>query len=271
MKKVISILLVLVTLLAFTACSNATDEKTIVVGASSTPHAEILRQCEDYITSKGYTLKIVEYSDYVQPNIALEDKSLDANYFQHEPYLTTFCEDQGYTDLVIVARVHFEPIGIYLGGKGTNFSSLKEGDKIAVPNDPTNCARALQLLESYGIIEIVNDNGFKTTVKDIDSKGLEIIDLSAESIAVRLPELAFAVINGNYAVDFGITDKLVAKEDPQSVSLKYYVNAIVCRKDNENSEKIKVLVEALKQQKVADYIKNSYDGFVLPYDAFYNN
>lgn len=271
MKKFLAILLVLVTLLSFSACSNTTDEKTIVVGASSSPHAEILRQCEDYIESKGYKLKIVEYSDYVQPNIALEDKSLDANYFQHEPYLTSFCKDHGYTDLVIVARVHFEPLGIYLGDKGNDFNSLKEGDQIAVPDDATNCARALQLLEAYGIIEIVNDNGFETTVNDIDSKGLKIIPLSAETIAARLPELAFAVINGNFAVDRKLTDKIVAQEDPQSVSLKYYVNAIVCREDNKDSEKINVLVEALKQQKVAEYIKNSYDGLVLPYEAFYNN
>lgn len=271
MKKFLTILLVLVTLLSFSACSNTTDEKTIVVGASSAPHAEILRQCEDYIESKGYKLKIVECSDYITPNIALEDKTLDANYFQHEPYLTSFCSDHKYTDLVVVAKVHFEPLGIYLGDKGNDFNSLKKGDQIAVPDDTTNCARALQLLAAYNIIEITNDKGLETTVRDIDSKGLEIIQMSAETIAIRLPELAFAVINGNYAVDFKITDKVVAQEDIESVEAKTCVNIVACRKDNENSEKIKVLVEALKQQKVADYINNTYEGRVLPYDEFYNN
>lgn len=271
MKKFLAILLVLVTLLSFTACNNGTDEKTIVVGASSAPHAEILRQCEEYIKSKGYTLKIVEYSDYVQPNIALEDKSLDANYFQHEPYLNTFCKDHGYTDLIVAAKVHFEPLGIYLGGKGKDFNSLKAGDQIAVPDDATNCARALQLLATYNVIEITNDKGLETTVKDIDSKGLEIIPLSAETIAARLDELSFAVINGNYAVDFKITDKVVAQEDSVSVAAKTYANIIACREDNKNSEKITVLIEALKQQKIADYITNSYNGLVLPYDEFFKN
>lgn len=265
MKKVLAIILVAVLSLSLCACNKATDEKTIVVGASTAPHAEILRECKDYIESKGYKLEIVEYADYVQPNIALEDKSLDANYFQHEPYLINFSSDHGYSDLIVATRVHFEPLGIYKGDKGTTLSALKAGDQIAVPDDATNCARALQLLAANGVIEITNDKGLETTVKDVDTKGLEIWQLSAESIAARLPELAFAVINGNYAVDFGITDKLVAQEDKNSEAYTTYANIVACRKDNENSEKIKVLVEALKQDKIANFITEKYNGAVVPF------
>lgn len=266
MKKVIIAILVLVLALsAFTGC-NKNNSKEIVVGASPSPHAEILKQCIPYIESKGFTLKIVEYADYVQPNIALEDGSLDANYFQHTPYLEQFSAEHNYTDLVSVLSVHFEPLGIYKGEKGLDINSLKQGDKIVVPDDPTNCARALQLLAAYNIITITSDKGLNTTVKDIDSKGLEIIPLEASAIAVQLPELSFAVINGNYAVDFGLKDKVVAQEKNTSLAAKTYANIVVCKEKDKNSDKIKVLIDALSQDSIKQFITNSYDGLVVPFN-----
>ena len=267
MKKVLVFVLVLVlALTAFAGCGQKND-KEIVVGASVAPHAEILKQCASYIESKGYTLKIVEFSDYIQPNISLEDGSLDANYFQHLPYLESFSSDHNYTDLVSVLKVHFEPLGIYKGTKGDTLANLKAGDKIAVPDDETNCARALQLLAAQKIITITNDKGLKTTVKDIDSKGLEIIPLEASAIAVQLPELAFAVINGNYAVDFGLQDKVVAQEESTSLAASTYANILVCKEKDKDSDKIKVLIDALKQDSVKDYITNTYGGLVVPFEA----
>lgn len=263
MKKITSLLLALVLVLsvfAFGGCAK--DEKTIKVGASPKPHAEILEQCRSYIESKGYKLEIVEFDDYVLPNTGTQDGTLDANYFQHLPYLLDF-NVKHKTDLVSVLDVHFEPLGIYQGGKGTTLANLKAGDKIAIPDDMTNGARALKLLEAQGVIKITNDKGLETTVKDVDAKGLDIIPLEAKFIAPQLPELAFAVINGNYAVVFNITDKVVASEGVESEAANTYGNILVVKKGNENSEKTQVLIEALKQQSVKDYIANNFGGRVV--------
>lgn len=266
MKKIISIVLVLILAVSFTACGQSNNkDKVIKVGASPVPHTEILEQCRSYIESKGYKLEIVEFTDYVLPNQSTYNGETDANYFQHIPYLDHF-NDSHDMNLVNVLKVHFEPLGIYQGGKGTTIDELKEGDKIAVPDDATNCARALQLLAKNNIISITNDLGLKTTIKDIDSNGYEIIALEAGNIAVQLPELTFAVINGNYAVDFKLIDKIVAQEDSSSIAAGTFANIIAVKPENKDTEKIKVLCEALQQDSVKEYIKNSYEGRVLPYE-----
>ena len=267
MKKFRNLLLTLLLVVAFiplVGCKK--DDKVITVGASPTPHAQILEQARSYIESKGYTLKIVEFSDYVQPNIALDDGSLDANYFQHEPYLQQFCESHN-MDLVSVAKIHFEPLGIYKGSKGTTLANLKTGDTILVPDDATNCARALQLLAANNVITISNDKGLDTTINDCDVKGLKITPLKADTISANLSEAAFAVINGNYALDWNIKDQLVAQEDSSSEAYDTFSNIIAVKAGNENSEKTKILVEALQQPNIAQYIEDTYDGVVIPYIA----
>lgn len=266
MKKLFSLVCVIVLfaicIFAFGGCG--TDPKKIVVGASSAPHAQILEQARAYLEEKGFTLEIVEYSDYVQPNIALNDGSLDANYFQHQPYLDGFNVDHK-MNLVSVLKVHFEPLGIYKGSKGTTISELSKGDKIALPDDATNCARALQLLDKYGIIRILNDKGLNTTVKDVDSKGLELIPLEAGAIAVQLPELSLAVINGNYAVDFNLTNDLVGQEDKNSQAYSQYANILVVKNGREKNAKTLALIEALTQDNIAEFIEKTYGGIVVPY------
>lgn len=251
-------------LISIASLAGCDDANTIKVGASPAPHAEILEQCKEYIESKGYKLKIVEYTDYVQPNVALHEGELDANFFQHEPYLNGFNSDHNY-NLKSVHKVHFEPLGIYRGDNGTSLSELTEGSKIAVPDDVTNCARALQLLQSYGVIEIINDKGYSTTINDCDTKGLNIIALEAGLISAQLPELSFAVINGNYAVDWDITDRLVGQENSSSNAYHNYANIIAVRSGDENSEKTKILIEALSQPEIATFISQTYGQAVVPY------
>ena len=273
MKKLLALFLALsITVFAFAGCGTG-DVKpsgdpliTIKVGASPTPHKEILEQCIPYLNENGYDLKIVEFTDYVLPNKALEGGDIDANYFQHKPYLDDQIKENDYA-FTSAYTSHFEPFGIYTGGEGTTFADLKAGDKIAIPDDLTNGARALQLLAANNVIEITNDKGLNTTVKDIDAKGLEIIELQASLIGTMLPELAFGVINGNYALDFDIVDKRVAYEESSSVAASTYANLLVVNTADIDSAKTKILVEALSQQSVKDYIKNSFDGLVLPYIA----
>ncbi|MEG2116715.1 MAG: MetQ/NlpA family ABC transporter substrate-binding protein [Clostridia bacterium] len=264
MKKLTSLLLAFVIILsvfAFGGCGDSS--KTIKVGASPSPHADILEQCRAYVESKGFKLEIVEFDDYVIPNTETEAGSLDANYFQHLPYLKDF-NIKHKTNLVSVLDVHFEPLGIYKGEKGTTLANLKKDDKIIIPDDMTNGARALKLLAANGVISITNDKGLETTVKDCDTKGLDIYPLKAKSIAAQLPEVAFAVINGNYAVDFKITDKVVASEDLNSEAAKTYGNVLVVKAGNEKKDKTQVLIDALSQQSVKDFITKTYGGRVVP-------
>ena len=271
MKKLLALLLVLsITICAFAGCGTGDVTPsgdpliTITVGASPTPHKQILEQCIPYLNEKGYDLEIVEFTDYHLPNLTLDGGDLDANYFQHEDYLQGQIKDHGYK-FTNVYRSHFEPLGIYAGGEGTTLDALKAGDKIAIPEDLTNCARALQLLDANGIIEITNDQGLNTTVNDIDAKGLDIITLEAKLIGTMLPELAFGVINGNYALDFDIMDKRVAYEDANSIDM--FINIIVVNTADKDSDKTKMLVEALSQQSIKDYISDTFGGAVLPYIA----
>lgn len=248
------------------------DEKTIVVGASSTPHAEILEQVKDVLKDKGYTLKIKIFDDYVLPDTALEQGDLDANYFQHEPYLIDFNRQNG-THLVAVDKIHYEPLGLY--GKNVTKEDYaaqgKTGKKIIIPSDGSNCTRALFVLGQEGFITL--KDGVKASDslsdKDIaDKNGNEIILAEASIIPAQLKESAdgtLAVINGNYALAAGLNVKdALASENAESEAALLYANIIAVKAGNENAEKIKVLVAALKTKAVYDYIVRAYSGAVLP-------
>lgn len=269
MKRIISsaaaILLAAALILSAAGCGKS-DDKTIIVGASVTPHAEILREAAKVLEADGYTLDIREFSDYIQPNTALEDGTLDANYFQHTHYLDNFNQENG-THLAAVAQIHYEPFGVY-PGKTASLDAIADGAVIAVPNDGTNEARALKLLEVLGFIKLKADAGFTATVLDIaeNPKNLVIQEIEAAQLARSLQDVDLAVINGNYALQAGLnaaTDAL-AVEDPGSESAKTYANVIVVKEGNENSEAIKALAAALQSDAVRDFINNTYNGAVLP-------
>ena len=266
MKKTIAIVLVAVLALGLLAgCGKKADDKTITVAASPTPHAEILKVAGEVLAKEGYTLKVTEYSDYVVPNNVVEDGEMDANYFQHVPYLETFNAENG-THLVSVAMVHYEPFGIYPGTKNA-ISDLAAGDKIAIPNDGSNRARALLLLEAQGLITLKEGAGMEATVLDIvENNGLEIIEMEAAQIAGVRDSVALAVINGNYALLAGLNvgKDALASEDPESVSATTYANVLVVKEGNENSEKIQALKKALLSEEVKNYMIETYSGAVVP-------
>ena len=266
MKKIIALTLALVLALGLVACGAKTDDKTITVAASSTPHAEILAVAKEVLAKDGWTLNVTEYADYVVPNNVVEDGEMDANYFQHQPYLDTFNAENG-THLVTVAAVHYEPFGIYAGTKSA-IADLAAGDKIAVPNDGSNRARALLLLEAQGLIKLTEGVGMEATVLDIaeNALGLEIYEMEAAQIAGVLDSVAMGVINGNYALAAGLnagTDAL-ATEDAASISATTYANILVVKEGNEKAEKIEALKKALLSAEVKDFINNTYSGAVVP-------
>lgn len=266
MKKILSLVLaavLLVSALCLTSCGADKTEK-IVVGASSTPHAEILEQCRSALKEKGYELEIKIYDDYVLPNTATEDGDLDANYFQHVPYLTDFNANNG-THLVSVAAVHYEPFGLY-AGTSKSIEGLPAGAKIAIPNDGSNEARALFLLEACGLIKLKPGTGFTATKQDIaEDNGYEIVEMVAAVIPSCLDSVNLAVINGNYAIGAGlkIADAL-ATEDKESEAAKTYGNVLVVKEGNENKESIKALVEVLKSEEISKFINEKYAGAVVP-------
>ena len=267
MKKTIAIILTLVLALSLAACgSGNADDKTITVAASPTPHAEILKVAAEVLAKEGWTLEIKEYTDYVQPNNVVEDGEIDANYFQHVPYLDTFNADNG-THLVSVAMVHYEPFGIYAGTKSA-IADLAEGDKIAIPNDGSNRARALLLLEAEGIIKLKDGIGMDATDLDIveNPLNLDIVQMEAAQIANVRDSVALAVINGNYALQAGLnagTDAL-AVEDAESISATTYANVLVVKEGNEENEKIQALIKAVLSEEVKTYINETYSGAVVP-------
>lgn len=265
-KKILNTLLVLgIVATVLAGCGKEKDDKVIKVGATPTPHAEILKVIEDNLAEKGYTLEIVEYNDYVLPNNATESGELDANYFQHQPYLDDFNAENG-THLVSVADVHFEPFGIY-AGKTKSLEELKEGAVVAVPNDTTNEARALLLLEAQGLITLKEDAGITATIADIveNPLNLEIKELEAAQVARTVSDVDIACINGNYAAEAGysISDAL-ATESADSLAAQTYANIVVVKEGNEDSDKTKALVEAILSDEVKDYINSQYGGGVVP-------
>ena len=250
---------------AESGASGAEGDKLITVGASPSPHAEILEAAKEALKAEGYELKIVEYTDYVQPNLALESKSLDANYFQHLPYLENFNKERG-TKLVSVAAIHYEPFGIY-AGKSSNLAEIKDDAKIAVPNDVTNEARALLLLADQGLITLKDNTDINATKQDIveNPHNIEIVEVEAAQVPRSLQDVDFGVVNGNFAIASGlkVADAL-ATEAADSVAAKTYANIITVREGDENSEKTKALVKALQTAEIKQFIENKYQGAVVP-------
>ncbi len=265
MKKIAVIVLCLALVLSLGACAKKND-KVITVAASPTPHAEILKAAAKVLEKDGWTLEVKEYSDYVVPNNVVEDGEIDANYFQHQPYLDTFNAENG-THLVSVAQVHYEPFGIYAGTK-SSIADLEDGDKIAIPNDGSNRARALLLLEANGIITLKKGVGMQATRVDIVDKSVnvEIEEMEAAQIPKVLDSVALAVINGNYALQAGLSveKNAIASEDPDSVSAQTYANVLVVKEGNEESEKTLALKKALLSDDVRAYINETYSGSVVP-------
>ncbi|MDN6639173.1 MAG: MetQ/NlpA family ABC transporter substrate-binding protein [Tetragenococcus sp.] len=242
------------------------DNETITVGASSTPHAEILNQAEDELADEGYDLEVEVFDDYVLPDQALADGDLDANYFQHEPYLDNF-NDENDTDLVPAAQIHFEPLGLY-PGQTESIDDLEDGAEIAIPNDATNGARALLLLEEAGLIELSDDSGVTATTQDIEEnpKDLEITELEASQIARTVEDVDLAVINGNYAVEggFDVQDDALEIEEEGSEAADTYANIVAVRNGDEDDPAIEALIEAMQSDQVKDYMDEEYQGAVVP-------
>ena len=237
----------------------------LTVAASPTPHAEILNQAKDLLAEKGIELEVVEFTDYVQPNLVVDAGDIDANYFQHTPYLDSFNEEQG-TALVSAGAVHYEPLGIY-PGKSSDLANIPEGATIVVPNDTTNEARALMLLEVNGIITLKEGAGLKATKMDIveNPYNVEIVEMEAAQVAKQAPDVDFVVVNGNYALlaEFSIEDAL-AIEEADSEAAQTYANIIAVREGDEARAEIQTLLEVLKSDALKSYIESTYAGAVLP-------
>ncbi len=250
-----------------TATEAAKELETITVAASATPHAEILEEAKPLLEAKGYKLEVTVFDDYVQPNLVVESGEFDANYFQHIPYLESFNKEQG-THLVNAGGIHYEPFGIYPGTK-KDLKDLADGDTIAIPNDTTNEARALLLLQANGIITLNDGTGLTATVNDIkdNPKNIKFEELEAAQVARVIGEVSFVVLNGNYALEAGLSaaKDAIAYETSDSDAAKTYVNLIAVKEGNENSEKIKALVEVLKSEEITKFINEKYDGAVVPF------
>ncbi len=250
-----------------TLTAQVESKGTITVAASATPHAEILEQAKAILAEQGWDLQVTVFDDYVLPNEVVESGEFDANYFQHIPYLEDFNATKG-THLVNAGGIHYEPFGIYPGTK-SDLSELAEGDVIAVPNDTTNEARALLLLQDNGIITLKDGVGLTATVNDIveNPYGVEIQELEAAQVARVIPEVAFVVLNGNYALEAGysVANDSIAYEESDSEAAKTYVNVIAVKEGNEENEGVKALVEVLKSDAIKQYINDTYDGAVIPF------
>lgn len=244
------------------------NKGTITVAASATPHAEILEKAAPILEEQGWTLDVTVFDDYILPNNVVESEEFDANYFQHIPYLNSFNEEQG-THLVNAGGIHYEPFGIYPGTK-SDLSELEDGDTVAVPNDTTNEARALLLLEDNGVLTLKAGAGLEATVNDIETKNVdvEILELEAAQVARVKDEVAFVVLNGNYALQagFSVANDSVAYETSDSEAAKTYVNVIAVKEGHEGDEGIQALVEVLKSDEITQYINDEYDGAVIPFE-----
>lgn len=267
MKKIISLTLAgAFCLAALAGCGGKTDDKTIVVGASPTPHADILNAAKPELEKLGYKLEIKEFTDYVLPNTALNDGELDANYFQHTPYLENFNVERG-TKLSVAAEMHYEPFGVY-PGKTQSIDALQDGATISVPNDGSNETRALLLLQDEGLIKLKDGVTPSTsaTILDIaeNPRNFQIKELAAEQLTLSLQDVDLAVINGNFALQAGLNanDHAIATEKPEYGTV--YVNVLAVREGEEQSEKIKALVTALQSDAVKQYMDETYKGAVVP-------
>ena len=276
MKKRLALLLATVfCVAAITGCGGSTTETKandaandtvkLTVAASPTPHAEILLEAKELLAEKGIELEVIEFTDYVQPNLVVDEGDIDANYFQHTPYLDSFNEEQG-TKLVSAGAIHYEPLGIY-PGKSNDLTNIPAGAEIIVPNDTTNEARALMLLEVNGIIKLKEGAGLKATKADIEEYlfDVEIVEMEAAQVAKSAADADFVVVNGNYALlaDFAISDAL-AIEEADSEAAKTYANIVAVREGDETRAEILTLIEVLKSLEIKSYMEATYEGAVLP-------
>ena len=292
MKKAFAIALSAALALGLAACGGASSSSaaassapaasaagseaavTLTVGASPAPHAEILEQAATLLAEQGIALDIVEFDDYVMPNTALAEGSLDANYFQHQPYLTNFNAEQG-TDLVSAGSIHYEPLGVY-AGKSSDLANVPDGAQIGIPADATNGGRALLLLQDNGVLTLKDgiDLDYFRNAGDIlfseydgiaeNPHNVEIVAMEAANLPASLPDLDFAVINGNYAIPAGIADKLLASEDASGEAAQVFANIVAVRAGDEERAEIQALVNVLKSDEMKDWITEKYEGSVLP-------
>lgn len=279
MKKFFALLLTGALALGAAGCGSKTDKAadaekpettgaeavTLKIGASPTPHAEILEAAKEELAEKGINLEIVEFTDYVQPNLALDTGDLDANYFQHAPYLDSFNEEHG-TKLVSLGAVHYEPMGIY-SKSIKDLAELPDGAKVGIPADGTNGGRALLLLEANGLIKLDPNAGTSATKLDIkeNPKNIEIVEMEAAQLPLSIGDLSIAVINGNYAMQNGLkTEDALAIEAADSLAATTYANIIAVRAGDETRPELVTLLEVLNSQTISDYIKNTYGGAVAP-------
>lgn len=241
---------------------------TIKIAASATPHSEILEQAKPILAKEGWNLDVTVFDDYIQPNLVVESGEFDANYVEHKPYLDDFNEEQG-THLVAVGDIHYEPFGIY-PGTAKSLEDIKDGAVIAVPNDTTNEARALLLLQDNGLITLKDGAGLEATVNDIKDNphNIQIQELEAAQVARVVSEVDYVVLNGNYALEagFSVAKDALAYEKADSEAAKTYVNVIVVKEGNENNEGIQALVKVLKSDEIKQYINDTYDGAVIPFE-----
>lgn len=248
---------------ASTTVTSSSGAKTLKVGATAVPHAEILEQAKPLLAKEGIDLQIVEFNDYVQPNLALNDKELDANYFQHEPYLKNFIDEHKEVKLVNAAGVHIEPMGIY-SHKVKKLDELQDGASIAIPNDPTNGGRSLLLLEKAGLLKLKEGVGEKATVQDIveNPKHLKFQEVEAAQVPRTLDDVDAAIINSNFAMQVPLdpTKDAMFIEDSTSP----YVNIVAVRQGDENRPEIQALMKVLHSQEIKDFINNKYKGAVVP-------
>ncbi len=250
-------------------CAYADDLEVIKVAATAAPHAEILEEAKALMEEKGYDLEIEVFSDYVLPNDVVESGEMDANYFQHINYLNSFNDEQG-THLVNAGEIHYEPFGIYAGQK-ESLDDVEDGDTVGVPNDTTNEARALLLLEAQGWITLDPEAGITATPEDITDNpyNLEIEPFEAAQVARHIDEVSYVVLNGNYALEAGLNagKDALAVESADSDAIQQYVNVIAVKEGNENEPKIQALVEVLKSDEIKEFIEKEYSGAVVAYEG----
>ncbi len=269
MKKIFALLLTLCLVLSLAACGQTASKETVKIriAASPTPHAEILAVAAEQLP-EGYELEIVEYDDYVQPNLVVDSGELDANYFQHSPYLKSFNAENG-TDIVSVALIHYEPFGIY-AGKTASLTELADGAEIIIPNDGSNETRALLLLQQEGLIKLADgiDASSNATIFDIaeNPKNLKITEMDAAQLARSREDVDLAVINGNFALAAGLNaaEDALAIEDASGDAARTYANLLGVKAGHENDPAIQALVKALQSDAVRDYINDNYGGAVVP-------
>lgn len=273
-KKIIATATVLSIASSFAACAadtetegntNADENTVITVGANITPHSEILEVAKPILAEQGITLEIVQLEDSVTPNTGVIEGSLDANYFQHVPYLEQFNLENG-SDLVSIGAVHYEPFGIY-AGRVSDLADLQDGAVVAVPNNVTNEARALLLLAQEGLLVLDEDAGINATVEDIIENPLNIQfeELAPEQLVAALPDVDVAVINGNYAIEGGLhVSQALAVEANDGLAAQTYGNIIATTPEHADDPALQALVEVLQGPEIAEYINNTYDGAVVP-------